>query len=105
MGYFCRHCGSDFENQFGFNPYYDEWTCEECGYENEISDDMFCSSNRGYLSDSFADEEDSSDSDDSFLGALGGAILGGVALYAGYKAIRYFSKRNKPSGYDDIDRF
>lgn len=29
--YYCINCGADLEDQFGFSPYADYWTCTECG--------------------------------------------------------------------------
>lgn len=39
IDWFCDNCNAYLNNQVGFDPYNDAWTCAECGYENDITKD------------------------------------------------------------------
>ena len=36
---YCPNCGADLTEQYGFDPDEHEWTCTECGYEIQMSDE------------------------------------------------------------------
>ena len=50
--WFCDNCGALMNHQAGFTCAFGTWTCEECGYENDVSADNI-----------IADDWDDDDSD------------------------------------------
>lgn len=41
--WYCDNCDAHLNKQTGFNTYSGSWTCEECGYNNDVSDDNILS--------------------------------------------------------------
>ncbi len=40
VNWFCDNCGAFLNKQKGFSDWHCTWTCEECGYVNDISEDQ-----------------------------------------------------------------
>ena len=36
--WYCDNCDAHLNNQLGFNAYTGFWTCEKCGYVNDVSE-------------------------------------------------------------------
>ena len=46
--WYCDGCHSVLNEQDGFNTYSGRWTCTECGYDNDVSEDNLYSSEEEY---------------------------------------------------------
>ena len=41
--WYCDNCDAHLNNQSGFSAHTGSWTCAECGYVNDVSDDNILS--------------------------------------------------------------
>ncbi len=39
IDWYCDECDEHLNNQIGFDPYSDTWTCTECGHVNNLDKD------------------------------------------------------------------
>lgn len=51
--WYCDSCGAFLNSQSGFTVSSGIWTCEECGYENDVTEDNIVDGNDNYDDDDF----------------------------------------------------